>query len=171
MQYERASFSFTRAVQPKDYETSKATGELSVVFEEGEQPDIEQVLQDLSEKCQSHVLSAVGKDPSAAKLAERKVNGGTSTAKVEEKDKPPVSDEPKEHAADKAAKAEQEPTHEEAGSDPAADISDDDIKTAARAKAKQDKQFLTTLVQKYGLNRLTDAQGETRAKVYAELTE
>jgi len=173
MQYERASFEFTRAVQPKDYETSRATGQLSVVFEEGERPDVETVLQNLSEQCQSHVLAAVGKDPSSAKLAERTVNGGTSTAKIEgkgESSSGTAEAAAEEKAQDGGAASAPEPTHEETGSDPAAQISDEELKRVARDVGKHDKQLLVQLTQEFGLNRLTDAGSETRAKIYARLT-
>lgn len=176
MQFERITFSWTRGVQPKDYETSKATGELTAVFEEGEQPSIDDAFRLLSGKVQSHVLAAVGLDPS-----KRGVYWGEGETTIEAKGtaEKPATTEAEQQAAGKAeaeAAATEpepapEPTHEEVGSDPASEPTDDQIKEAARAKAKQPggRDELVTITQRYGLDRLTNAQGETRAKVLAEL--
>lgn len=161
MQYERASFSFTRAVQPKDYETTRATGELSVVFEEGEQPDVTAILRGLSGEVQSHVLAAVGKDPAVAGV----VGAAKSEAKVEAKGTGKTESAPAE------APAEPEGAHAGKGGEPERKITDKDLSDAAYAMASREgsSEKVVQLIKDYGLDRLTHSQGATRVELYDKL--
>ena len=156
MKYATADFEFTRAVQPANYETTKATGKLSVVFEDDETPDIDRVMQDLSERVQAHVLSAVGKQPEDAGLAQRVVGDGPKAQPAPE---PP-----------KAQGGNEQPAPANSGRN-ADDISDNDLTAAAKNKAQADgsPEPVKQIVKDLGLNRMTEAQGETRAALYEKL--